>query len=107
VAVDPSEVRKLARLAQLALSDAEMREVAGQLDRLLEYVSQLQTVDVSQAEPWSPPENASGTRPDVSRPGLPRALALRGAPSADAGLFEVPRVVVKSGPSAEKGEVGP
>ena len=115
MAVTESEVRTLARLAHLALSDDEVREAAGHLARLVEYVERLQRIDVSAVPPDSARGVAAGAstplRADLARPGLPREVVLRGAPAASAGLFEVPRVVVRSpkpaGGEPEADEVAP
>jgi aspartyl-tRNA(Asn)/glutamyl-tRNA(Gln) amidotransferase subunit C len=96
--VDEREVRKLAQLAHLSLSDAEIREAAGHLDALLQYVARIASIDVSGAsETIHVGERATPLRPDVVVPGLPREVVTAGAPSAPAGLFEVPKVVDRTG----------
>lgn len=45
------EVLKLAQLARLALTDDEVNEFAGELSEILQYVEQLQAVDISGLEP--------------------------------------------------------
>ena len=96
MAFDEAEVRNLAKLAHLALSEAEIRETGAHLERLLSYIEQLLAVDVTgAAEVVHAGGAAPPLRPDVARPGLPRPVIMAGAPAADAGLFAVPRVIAR------------
>ena len=89
------EVAHLARLARLALDDAELDGLAAQLDVILGAVAQIsQVTDVADVPPTThavPVENV--TRPDVVRPSLPRDTVLAGAPAAEDGRFRVPRIL--------------
>ncbi|MCW2653924.1 MAG: aspartyl-tRNA(Asn)/glutamyl-tRNA(Gln) amidotransferase subunit [Mycobacterium sp.] len=92
--ISRDEVAHLARLARLALSDAELDSFAGQLDAILGYVSQIQSVDVSGVEPTDNPLKAVNVmRPDVVEPSLPRELVLAEAPATVDGRFAVPRIL--------------
>lgn len=92
--ISRDEVAHLARLARLALTDAELDSFAGQLDAILGYVSQVQAVDVSGVEPTDNPlKSVNVTRPDVPEPCLPRELVLAEAPEAIDGRFAVPRIL--------------
>lgn len=92
--ISRDEVAHLARLARLALSDAELDSFAGQLDAILGYVSQIQSVDVSGVEPTDNPlEAVNVMRPDVVEPSLPRELVLNEAPATVDGRFAVPRIL--------------
>ncbi len=96
-----SDIRALATLARLRLTDAEVERAAAELARLLAYIERMMAVDTTgAAEAAHAGERSMALRADVARPGLPRALALRGAPSADSGLFEVPRLLGER-PAAE------
>jgi aspartyl-tRNA(Asn)/glutamyl-tRNA(Gln) amidotransferase subunit C len=95
-ALAPEEVERIARLARLSLSTDERDLFARQLTGILQYAEQLREVDTTNVGPTSHPlALSSPLREDESRPSLPRADALRGAPDADAaaGLFKVPRVL--------------
>ena len=89
------EVAHLARLSRLALDDAELDRLAGQLDVILGAVAQIAEVtDASDVPPTShavPLENV--TRPDVVTPSLSPEQALSGAPAAEDGRFRVPRIL--------------
>jgi aspartyl-tRNA(Asn)/glutamyl-tRNA(Gln) amidotransferase subunit C len=88
----PDRVRKVARLARLALDDDEVRRFAGQLGEVLDYVELLGAVETGAPAPAAEP--AGPAREDVaSLPGDPAPL-LRNAPAtADGAFFVVPRVV--------------
>ncbi|MDX6215625.1 MAG: aspartyl-tRNA(Asn)/glutamyl-tRNA(Gln) amidotransferase subunit [Frankiales bacterium] len=89
------EVAHLARLARLALDDAELDRLAGELDVILGAVAQIAEVtDAADVPPTShavPLENV--TRPDVIVPSLPRDKVLAAAPAAEDGRFRVPQIL--------------
>jgi aspartyl-tRNA(Asn)/glutamyl-tRNA(Gln) amidotransferase subunit C len=92
--ISRDEVAHLARLARLALTDAELDSFAGQLDAILGHVSQIQSVDVSGVQPTDNPlEAVNVMRPDVVEPCLPRERVLSEAPNAVDGRFAVPRIL--------------
>jgi aspartyl-tRNA(Asn)/glutamyl-tRNA(Gln) amidotransferase subunit C len=96
VAIDRAQVRHVARLARLALSEEEEERFAAQLGHVLEYIERLQAVDVSGIEPLSFAGDAAGGLPlreDVRRPSLPREKVLAQAPRHDGQSFVVPRIV--------------
>ena len=91
------DVAHLARLARLALTDDELDGFAGQLDAILEHVSVIQAVDVTDVVPTdSPLEDVNVTRPDVVAPCLTQEQALAGAPRAVEGRFAVPQILGES-----------
>lgn len=88
------DVKYVAHLARLQLTPEEERKLGGQLSAILEYVTKLREVDVSGLEPMAHAVPlANITRPDVVRPSLPAAEALRNAPAQANGLFTVPKIV--------------
>ena len=94
MALSREEVRKVALLARLELTDDEIDEQAKHLNDLLKTFEVLQGVDVSGIEPTShslPVVNV--LREDVARPSLPRDVVLANAPEARDGCFIVPRIV--------------
>lgn len=93
-AISRDEVARLAKLARLALTDAELDSFAGQLDAILGYVSQVQAVDVTDVKPTGNPlKDVNVTRPDVVEPCLTQDEALAEAPDAVDGRFAVPRIL--------------
>ena len=100
MAIDERQVRELALLAHLGLSEDELHDAAGHLERLLAYVEEVLAIDTSgSSEADSLAGSAAPLRPDVVLRSLPRVEALAAAPSAAAGLFEVPRVIASRAPS--------
>jgi len=94
--LDAKEVRRIASLAHLALSDNEVALFGRQLAEILEYVRQIQSEDTRGVTPMSHAVTGDAhERPDVPHAPLPRADALKNAPEAalEAGLFKVPRVM--------------
>jgi aspartyl-tRNA(Asn)/glutamyl-tRNA(Gln) amidotransferase subunit C len=90
------EVERIAALASLELTDAEIETFARQLGEILEYARRVQQIDTAGVAPTShgvrtPPLD----RPDEPRRSLDRASVLAAAPDPApyAGLFRVPRVI--------------
>ncbi len=96
--IHPDEVREIAVLARLALTDQEIERMTKDLDAILEYVDTLKQLDtegvppMTHAVPFDCP-----LRPDVEGLPLPVDEALRNAPRREQSFFQVPRVVPLSG----------
>lgn len=89
-----AEVRKVAGLARLALSDEELEKMRGDLDGILDWMAALAKLDTSGVEPtFHAVEMVTPLRQDVVTPGLRHAEALRAAARSDAGAFAVPKVM--------------
>ena len=87
------EVKKVARLARLELSEADLGRMQAQLSAILDYVDQLQKLDTDGVEPLAHPLPVQNVfRPDEPRPSLPVDDALRNAPSRVGDYFGVPAV---------------
>ncbi len=90
------EVRRIAVLARLKLSPEEERLFQGQLSAILDYVRQLEELDVAGVEPMTH-ALASGEpaplREDVVRPSLAPDDALANAPAREGTCFKVPRII--------------
>lgn len=94
MSIAPQDVGQIAHLARLELTEDESARFGEQLGRILDYVQQLQAVDVSGVEPYiSAAATANVFRDDAVVPGLPRDAALGGAPAQDSEGFVVPKVV--------------
>ena len=88
------DVRYIARLARLELSDAEVARYQTQLSDVLTFVEALRKVDVSEVEPTahaSPVFNVF--RQDEAQPSFTAAEALANAPRQANNLFVVTKVV--------------
>ncbi len=90
------DVRKVAALARLELTDDEVALFSTQLTSILEYVNRLREVDTRDVPPTSHPlADGPHWREDDPRPSLDRDTLLAQAPGASvtAGLFKVPKVL--------------
>lgn len=89
-----AEVRKVASLARLSLSDAELERMRGELDGILDWMTALSALDTSGVEPtYHAVEMVTPLREDVERPSLRHVEALRAAARSEAGAFAVPKVM--------------
>lgn len=89
-----AEVRKLAYLARLELSDDEVAEVRPQLDRILEFIESLSALDTENVEPMTTALDVENRwRADTLVVGLSNAQAIENAPAHDEGCFLVPAVL--------------
>jgi aspartyl-tRNA(Asn)/glutamyl-tRNA(Gln) amidotransferase subunit C len=87
-------VRNVARLARLALSDEEVEVFHDQLGRVLEHIEHLKKLDVTGVEPTAhtyPVFNV--IREDVPGPSLPRQVVLANAPRSANNLVVAPKVI--------------
>lgn len=92
------QVRHVAKLSRLRLSDAEVHHFAGQLSRVLDYISKLNELNVEGVEPMAHPFDVTNVlREDVEQPGLSVAAALANAPKQMPPFFEVPKVIGEGG----------
>ena len=92
--ISRDDVAHLARLARLALSEAELDSFAGQLDAILTHVSQIQSVDVTGVEATDNPlKDVNVMRPDEIALCLTQEQALAAAPEAVDGRFAVPQIL--------------
>jgi aspartyl-tRNA(Asn)/glutamyl-tRNA(Gln) amidotransferase subunit C len=94
MAVDTETVRRVARLARIAVDEAELAPLAGELNGILGWVEQLNEVDVDGVEPMtSVTPMRLRRRPDEVTDGNRRDDVLLNAPDARAGFYTVPKVV--------------
>ena len=94
MSVDTATVRKIARLARIAVSDAEVEALAPELNNILGWVEQLQEVDVTGVEPMTAViPNRLRLREDRVCDGGIRDAVLANAPVAEHGFFAVPKVI--------------
>jgi aspartyl-tRNA(Asn)/glutamyl-tRNA(Gln) amidotransferase subunit C len=93
-AISREEVAHLAALARIDLQPDELQTMAGQLQQILDSVATVQQVAGDDVPATSHPlPLVNVTRPDVPRPSLTQEEALSGAPSAQDGRFQVPRIL--------------
>jgi len=92
--LDLDQVRHVAQLAALELSEREAQAMQEDLGSILDHIAALEAVDVSGVEAvFHPSQLAAPLRADEVRPSLSRELALAAAPESEQGGFAVPRVL--------------
>ncbi|CUU55742.1 asparaginyl/glutamyl-tRNA amidotransferase subunit C [Frankia sp. CcI49] len=94
MAITRDEVANLARLSRMSLSSAELDALAPQLEAILGAVARVAEVAAADIPPTSHAVPLTNVfRADVTRPSLPVADVLAGAPAAEEGRFRVPRIL--------------
>ncbi len=92
------DVKKIAQLAHLDITDEEAAKYSPQMDVIVEYVEQLNELDTEGVEPMTgglTEESLAlpADRDDVPAASLSQESALSEAPMSDAGHFQVPKVL--------------
>jgi aspartyl-tRNA(Asn)/glutamyl-tRNA(Gln) amidotransferase subunit C len=92
--LEKSQVRKVASLSRLKLTEAEVEEFTGQLRAILDYVEKMNELDTEHVEPLAhclPISNVF--RPDRAGESLGAEKALANAPQRDGNFFKVPKIL--------------
>jgi aspartyl-tRNA(Asn)/glutamyl-tRNA(Gln) amidotransferase subunit C len=97
VKITEKEVRYVAGLANLQLTDAEVAKFEAELTGILEHFDRLKEIDTEGVAPMAQVLFAAGEtatlREDVPVPPLGNEAALANAPVSGAGYFKVPKVI--------------
>ncbi len=97
MAFTEKDVRYVAELAHLELTEEEVRKFLPQLASILQYVQKLNELDTSAIEPMAqvtyPGSQNAAFRADQPRRNFSQDEALANAPESGAGCFKVPRVI--------------
>jgi aspartyl-tRNA(Asn)/glutamyl-tRNA(Gln) amidotransferase subunit C len=94
MAISEEQVRHVALLARLALTDDQVSVLTGELSSILEHVDTIQSLDLADVEATAHAVSVTNSvRPDCVVPGLSREDALRNAPKQRDGAFVIPRIV--------------
>jgi aspartyl-tRNA(Asn)/glutamyl-tRNA(Gln) amidotransferase subunit C len=97
VKITEEEVRRVAELATLALSEEEIARMARDMSGVLTHVDKLNELDTTGVEPMTQvlfdAEENSTLREDHERPSLSNADAVANAPVSGGGYFKVPKVI--------------
>jgi len=98
--ISEDEVRYVADLANLQLTDAEVHKLRADLDEILIHIDKLNELDTSGVEPMAQvlfdAEETATLAPDREGPTLGEELALANAPQKGHGHFKVPKVIERS-----------
>jgi aspartyl-tRNA(Asn)/glutamyl-tRNA(Gln) amidotransferase subunit C len=94
MSVDRETVKRVARLARIAVSDAEAEALKAELNTILGFVEQLNEVDVTGVEPMTAVVAMSmKQRPDAVTDGDQAEKIVANAPAREDHFFVVPKVV--------------
>jgi aspartyl-tRNA(Asn)/glutamyl-tRNA(Gln) amidotransferase subunit C len=89
-----ADVRRVAVLARLRLTEAEENDLTNQLDAILAYMDKLNEIDTSGVEPFSHATDASNALREDRVTNQPNAEAmLANAPDRDGSFFKVPKII--------------
>jgi aspartyl-tRNA(Asn)/glutamyl-tRNA(Gln) amidotransferase subunit C len=92
--ISADDVRKVAALARLELPDEKVEAYSEQLERILDYVAQLEAVDTEGVPPTTRAvEVVNVTREDTIDPTPVREALLELAPQREGDFFRVPRIL--------------
>jgi aspartyl-tRNA(Asn)/glutamyl-tRNA(Gln) amidotransferase subunit C len=92
--IDQTQVEKVALLARLDLSPAELAQFTTQLGSILDYVEQLSELDVTGVPPTTRAIDMSNVlRADQLQPYPEREKILAVAPDAEGDFFRVPKII--------------
>lgn len=92
--IDEAQVRRVALLSRLELSDEEVAQFSTQLSAIVEYIEKLNELDTENVEPLAhclPVYNVF--REDIPRPSLSNDAALSNAPQREDEYFKVPKIL--------------
>ena len=94
MSVDQNTVRRIARLARIAVTDDEVPHLQGELNAILAFVEQLGEVDVEGVEPMTSvtPMAMKKRQDGVTDGGYPDRI-VQNAPATEDNFFLVPKVV--------------
>ena len=92
--IDQIQVRKVAKLSRLELTEAEVEEFTGQLSAILGYVEKMNELNTSEVEPLAHSLPISNVlREDSPKESLGTEKALANAPQRDEEFFKVPKIL--------------
>ena len=94
MALTPQDIRKIANLARLHIDESEVEQYQHDLSRILEFVEQMNRVDVGDIEPMAHPQDlAQRLRIDQVTETDQRDKFQSIAPATQDGLYLVPKVI--------------
>jgi len=95
--ITEKDVRRVAELANLALTDDEVVHMAHDMSGILTHIDKLNELDTTDVEPMTQvlfeASDTATLREDIERPSLSNADAVAAAPVSGAGYYKVPLVI--------------
>jgi aspartyl-tRNA(Asn)/glutamyl-tRNA(Gln) amidotransferase subunit C len=92
--ISEKDVKYVASLARIHLKDEEIDHLTEDLEKILDYINKLDTLDVGEVQPTShvlPLKNVA--REDIVKPSLTQQEALKISVEQQGGSFKVPKVI--------------
>ncbi|MES3006897.1 MAG: Asp-tRNA(Asn)/Glu-tRNA(Gln) amidotransferase subunit GatC [Pseudomonadota bacterium] len=94
MALEKSDVEKIAHLARLHIDATEAQEVASRISSILDLIDQMQSVETRNVAPLAHPFDAvQRLRPDIVTEKNEREYLQKIAPAVQDGLYLVPKVI--------------
>jgi aspartyl-tRNA(Asn)/glutamyl-tRNA(Gln) amidotransferase subunit C len=92
--ISKDTIKYVADLARIELSESDLENFTGQLDRILEYVHKIEALDMEKLEPTSHVLDLKNVyREDTAKDSLSAAEAIKNAPDKEDGLFKVKKII--------------
>ncbi len=91
--ISREDVKHVAKLAELEISSNEIERITSKLDKILDYVAEISSVDTADVEPTSHVIDIRNVlREDVAKKSVSQESALKNAPDEQNSGFKVPRI---------------
>jgi aspartyl-tRNA(Asn)/glutamyl-tRNA(Gln) amidotransferase subunit C len=88
------DVRHVAMLARLALTDDEVEAMRNDLNSILGHIDEIQRLDLESVAPMAHAIAVTNvTREDIVVPPFPQQVAVANAPESEGGAFVIPQIV--------------
>ena len=98
MSISEEQVRHVALLARLELSDEQIEAIGEDLNSILGHIDTIQQLDLEGVEPTAHPlDVVNVARADAVRPGLSQDDAVKNAPHSQDGAFVIPQIVGPGG----------
>ena len=92
MSISLEQIKHLAHLSRLEFSEDELKEMQGDMGKILEFVAQIDALDLEGVEPLTQmSESTDIMREDEAKGMLPKEEALKNAPDANSDYFRVPK----------------
>jgi aspartyl-tRNA(Asn)/glutamyl-tRNA(Gln) amidotransferase subunit C len=92
--ISKDTIKYAADLARVELSESDLENFTGQLDRILGYVHKIKALDIEKLEPTSHVLDLKNVyREDTAKDSLSASEAIKNAPDKEGGLFKVKKII--------------
>ena len=92
MSISLEQIKHLAHLSRLEFSEKELKEMQGDMGKILDFVAQIDALDLSGIEPLTQmSDSVNVMREDQTKGMIQKAEALKNAPDANSDYFRVPK----------------